>query len=163
MTETVETPIGQLTVDHFWPKGVSHQLFVGPKFLYALFNPRDEMHAVSRAFMTFVRQGDLPYRRLIVNEHVIDEAATRLKKKASVRNAQQFLTTIEQSDLFRIEFASEDVFVEAMETFVDWTDLGASFTDFLIHAHMLALDVDHILTFDRHFDAFDITTLPYTN
>lgn len=163
MTETVETSIGQLTVDHFWPTGDRHQLFVGPKFLYALFNPRDEMHAVSRAFMTFVRQGDLPYRRLIVNEHVVDEAATRLKKKASVRNAEQFLTTIEQSSLFRIEFASEEVFVEAMETVVDWTDLGASFTDFVIPAHMLALDVDHILTFDRHFDTFDITTLPYTN
>jgi hypothetical protein len=37
------------------------------------------MHAVSRAFMTFVRDGDLPYRRLIVNDHIADEAATRLK------------------------------------------------------------------------------------
>jgi len=26
---------------------------------------------------------------------------------------------------------------------------------------MDALEVDHILTFDRHYDAFDVTTLPY--
>ena len=23
------------------------------------------------------------------------------------------------------------------------------------------LDVDHVLTYDRHYDAFDVTTLPY--
>jgi len=23
------------------------------------------------------------------------------------------------------------------------------------------LEVDHILTYDRHYDAFDVTTLPY--
>jgi hypothetical protein len=25
------------------------------------------------------------------------------------------------------------------------------------------LSVDHILTYDRHYDAFDVTTLPYRN
>jgi hypothetical protein len=28
---------------------------------------------------------------------------------------------------------------------------------------MDALGVDHILTYDRHYDAFDVTTLPYRN
>ena len=45
--------------------------------------------------------------------------------------------------------------------FVEWTDLDASFTDFVVAAHMDALEVDHILTYDRHYDAFDVTTLPY--
>ncbi|MFP8958959.1 hypothetical protein ACLI4Y_19865, partial [Natrialbaceae archaeon A-CW3] len=30
-----------------------------------------------------------------------------------------------------------------------------------VAAHMDALEVDHILTYDRHYDAFDVTTLPY--
>jgi predicted nucleic acid-binding protein len=87
MADPVETPIGPVTPEHFRPGQVRHQLFVGPKFLYALFSPKDRMHPVSRAFMTFIRDGELPYRRLVLNEHIVDEAATRLKKQASVRNA----------------------------------------------------------------------------
>lgn len=161
MAEPVETPIGTVTAEHFRPGRVRHQVVVGPKFLYALFNPRDQMHAVSRAFMAFVRDGDLPYRRLIVNDHIVDEAATRLKKQASMRNAASFLTTLDESTLYQFESVSEDVFRDATATFIEWTDLDASFTDFVVATHMDALDVDHILTYDRHYDAFDVTTLPY--
>ncbi|WP_336135356.1 type II toxin-antitoxin system VapC family toxin [Natronomonas amylolytica] len=163
MAEPVETPIGTVTAEHFRPGHVQHQVVVGPKFLYALFNPRDQMHAVSRAFMAFVRDGDLPYRRLIVNDHIVDEAATRLKKQASMRNAASFLTTLDESTLYQVESVPEAVFDDAKATFVEWTDLDASLTDFTVAAHMEALAVDHILTYDRHYDAFDVTTLPYHN
>jgi predicted nucleic acid-binding protein len=161
MAEPVETPIGTVTAEHFRPGHVRHQVVVGPKFLYALFNPRDRMHAVARAFMTFVRDGELPYRRLIVNDHIVDEAATRLKKQASMRNAASFLTTLDESTLYQVAAVSEGVFAEAKTMFVEWTDLDASFTDFVVAAHMAELEVEYILTFDRHYDAFDVTTLPY--
>ncbi|WP_254535941.1 type II toxin-antitoxin system VapC family toxin [Halomarina litorea] len=161
MAEPVETPIGPVTAEHFRPGHVRHQVVVGPKFLYALFNPRDQMHAVSRAFMTFVRGGDLPYRRLIVNDHIVDEAATRLKKQASLQNAIAFLTTLDESTLYHVEFVSEAIFDDAVETFITWTDLDASLTDFIVASHMAELEVDHILTYDSHYDAFDVTTLPY--
>jgi predicted nucleic acid-binding protein len=163
MAEPVETPIGTVTAEHFRPGHVRHQVVAGPKFLYALFNPQDRMHAVSRAFMGFVRDGELPYRRLIVNDHIVDEAATRLKKQASMRNAASFLTTLDESMLYQVESVSEEVFADAKATFVEWTDLDASLTDFTVAAHMEALAVDHILTYDRHYDAFDVTTLPYRN
>ena len=161
MAEPVETPIGIVTAEHFRPGHVRHQVVVGPKFLYALFNPRDQMHGVSRAFMTFLRDGELPYRRLIVNDHIADEAATRLKKQASMKNAVSFLTTLDESSLYQFEAVSESVVIDAKETFIEWTDLDASFTDFVVAAHMEELDVDHVLTYDRHYDAFDVTTLPY--
>lgn len=161
MGEPVETPIGTVTAEHFRPGHLRHRVVVGPKFLYALFAPDDQMHTVARAFMTFVRDGELPYRRLIVNDHIIDEAATRLKKQASLQNAASFLTTLDGSTLYQFEGVSEDVFAEGREMFVEWTDLDASFTDFIVTAHMAALEVDHILTFDRHYEAFDVTTLPY--
>ena len=161
MAGPIETPIGTITAEHFRPGHVRHQVFVGPKFLYALFNPRDRMHAISRAFMTFVRDGDLSYRRLIVNDHIVDEAATRLKKQASMKNATSFLRTLNESTVYRFESVSEDVFSDAKATFIDWTDLDASFTDFVVAAHIEELEVDHILTYDRHYDAFDLTTLPY--
>ncbi|MFC6988672.1 type II toxin-antitoxin system VapC family toxin [Haloplanus sp. GCM10025708] len=163
MAEPVDTPTGTVTPEHFRPGHVRHQVVVGSKFLYALFNPQDQMHAVSRAFMAFVRDGDLPYRRLIVNDHIVDEAATRLKKQASMRNAASFLTTLDESTLYQFESVPEDVFDDAKATFVEWTDLDASFTDFVVAAHMDELAVDHILTYDRHYDAFDVTTLPYRN
>jgi len=161
MAEPVETPIGTVTAEHFRPGHVRHQVVVGPKFLYALFNPRDQMHEVSRAVMTFVRDGDLPYRRLIVNDHIVDEAATRLKKQVSMRNAAAFLSTLDESTLYQFESVSEAVFRDAKATFVEWTDLDASFTDFVVAAHMDELEVDHVLTFDRHYEAFAVTTLPY--
>lgn len=161
MAEPVETPIGTVTADHFRPGHVRHQVVVGPKFLYALFNPRDQMHAVARAFMEFVRDGDLTYRRLVVNDHIVDEAATRLKKQASMRNAMSFLTTLDESSLYQVEVVSAAVFDTARELFTEWTDLDAAFTDFIVAAQMDAKEIDHILTFDRHYDAFDVTTLPY--
>ncbi|MDX5989731.1 type II toxin-antitoxin system VapC family toxin [Haloferax mediterranei ATCC 33500] len=105
--------------------------------------------------------GDLPYRRLIVNDYIVDETATRLKKQASMRNAASFLTTLDESTLYQFEGVSADVFDAAKTMFVEWTDLDASFTDFVVAAHMVELEVDHILTYDRHYDAFDVTTLPY--
>ena len=86
-----------------------------------------------------------------------------LKKQASMRNAASFLTTLDESKLYQFESVSEGVFDSAKETFVEWTDLDASLTDFTVAAHMEALEVDHILTYDRHYDAFDVTTLPYRN
>ena len=161
MDDPVETPIGTVTAEHFRPGQVRHQVVVGPKFLYTLFNPRDQMHPVSRAFMGYIREGDLPYRRLIVNDHIVDEAATRLKKQATIRNATSFLTTLDESTLYQFESVSEDVFRDGKGMFVEWTDQGGSFTDFIVAAHMNALEVEHVLTYDRHYDAFDVTTLPY--
>lgn len=110
--------------------------------------------------MTFVRDGNLPYRRLVVNDHIVDEAATRLKKQASMRHAATFLSTLAESNLYQFECVSVDVFGEARETFVEWTDLDASFTD-VVATHMVDLEIDHILTYGRQYDAFEVTTLPY--
>lgn len=161
MAEPIDTPVGTITAEHFRPGGVRHQVVAGPKFLYALFNPRDEMHAVSRAFMRFVRDGELPYRRILVNDHIVDEAATRLKKQASMRNAASFLTTLSESTLYQLEPVSETVFDDATTTFLEWEELDASLTDFVVAAHMSALEIEHVLTYDSHYDAFDVTTLPY--
>ena len=45
--------------------------------------------------------------------------------------------------------------------FLDWTDLDASFTDFVVAAQMTEMEVKHIATYDRHYDAFNVTTLPH--
>lgn len=161
MADPVDTPIGTVAAVHFQPGRVRHRVFVGPKACYALFNPRDRLHPVARAFMAFVRDGDLPYRQLIVNEHVVDEAATRLKKRAGMPNAERFLGTLEESTLLRLDRLPDGVFAAAVERFRAWTDHGASMTEFVVATHMADLGVDHLLTFDRDFAAFELTTIPY--
>ncbi|MFC7255154.1 hypothetical protein [Haloplanus litoreus] len=96
-----------------------------------------------------------------MNDHIVDEAATRLKKQASMRNAATFLTTLDKSALYQLESVTPGVFSDATDTFIEWTDLDASLTDFIVASHMAELEVDHILTYDRHYVAFDVTALPY--
>lgn len=65
--------------------------------------------------------------------------------------------------LLSVRIRLRGFFDDAKATFVEWTDLNASLTDFTVASHMQALAVDHILTYDRHYDAFEVTTLPYRN
>lgn len=136
-------------------------MFLGPKFLFAFFNPNDTLHGASRALAEFARSGDLPYRQFTVNEHTLDEAATRLKKRASLRNAELLFTAVEESGLFRFERISDDAFEQARTRFIDWDDNDASFADYANRCHMEELDVDHIATYDRHYQLFDVVTLPH--
>jgi predicted nucleic acid-binding protein len=159
----VETSFGRIVPSHFAPHDgtVRHQVFLGPKFLYALFNSGDDLHTLSATFIEYVRTGAIPYRRLLVNEHALDEAATRLKRKATMRQAARLLTAVEESEYLRLERVPDDTFDDARTRFVEWDDYTASFTDFVVVEHMNTLDIDHLATYDSDFDAFDIMTLPY--
>lgn len=160
-SDGIETPVGTITPAHFDPGEIRHQIFLGPTFLYALYNPEDTMHPVSNAFMEFLQSGDLPYRQLIVIDHSLDEAATRLKKKVSLRNATELLTAVTESQYVQFRVTPRSVFDHAVDRFIEWDDLDASLTDFLIASSMIEMDVGYIATYDRHFDAFDVTTVPY--
>lgn len=161
MAPAVDSPIGPLTPERFQPEGVRHQAMVGPKFVYALFNPRDRMHIVARTFLDFVRDGSLPFRRLVINDDTVDEAATQLKRRASMGNPGKFLAVLDESALYHFEPTPAETLGLSMTRFSEWSDLEASFTDFVIATHMEELEIDHLLTFDRHFEAFEMTTLPY--
>lgn len=161
MGRSIDTEAGPVSPTEFAAGRLTHRVFFGPKFLFAFFNPNDELHGASRAIAEFARDGDLPYRQFIVNEHALDEAATRLKKRASLRYAELLFTAVDESDLFRFERASERAFEQARVRFVEWDDNDASFTDFVIACHMEELGVDHIATYDRHYQLFDVVTIPH--
>lgn len=150
-----------IPIDLFKPHHVTHRIFLGPKFLFSLYHKRDSEHETSREFVRYITANDLPYRQLIVNEHSIDEAATRLKRRSSHKNATRMLTNIEESRLYRLESLPEDVFEKARKRFIEGDDKDASFTDFLIATHMDALEVEHIATYDPHFDTLGVNSIPY--
>ncbi|MFC3957520.1 hypothetical protein [Halovivax cerinus] len=76
-------------------------------------------------------------------------------------HASTFLQTLEERDLYRFESAPELVFLDARESVLEWTDLNASVTDFVVATHVVDLGIDHIATYDRHYDSVDVATLPY--
>ncbi|MFB6283330.1 MAG: type II toxin-antitoxin system VapC family toxin [Halobacteria archaeon] len=161
MGEKYDTPLGLLTLENFRPVGTRHRLFVGPKFLFSLFNPGDKLHTVCKLFMRFLRNNELPYRKLLVNDHVVDEAATRLKKRTSNKYTEAFIETIGSSGIYEEKITGDTEYSKAKETFLERTKLDAAFTDHLVAAHMKELNIDHIVTFDTHYDSFNLTTLPH--
>jgi hypothetical protein len=161
MGRSIETAVGPVSAADFEPSRLTHRVFLGPKFLYAFFNPNDELHEPSRAIAEFARESELPYRHFIVNEHALDEAATRLKKRASLQYAALLFRAVDESELFRFERVPDEAFEQARTRFVEWDDNDASFTDFVIASHMETLGVDHIATYDRHYQLFDVITLPH--
>lgn len=161
MGRSIDTEVGSVSMADFEPQRLTHQVFLGPKFLFAFFNNNDELHDASRALAEFARSSDLPYRQFIVNEHALDEAATRLKKRASLRYAELLFRAVEESELFRFERIPDAAFDQARARFIEWDDNDASFTDFVVAAHMNEMDVDHIATYDRHYQLFDVVTLPH--
>lgn len=162
MADTIDTAVGTVYSTDYEPVELTHRVFLGPKFLFSFFNKNDELHEVSRAVVEFVRNGTLPYRQFITNDHAIDEAATRLKKRGSIRYADLLLRAFEESGLFRLERVPEEAFETACDRFTRWNDNDASFTDFVIASHMEQIGVDHIATYDRHYRLFEVEPLPHT-
>lgn len=158
----IETPLGPITPAHFYG-GTDERprsCVLGPKFLYALYNPDEEFHGVAYAFLAFVRDEALPYRRFVVNEHVIDEAATRLKKRAGMPEATAFLDALEESTYFAVVPLEDETFQHVRTRFRAWDDNDAAFTDFTIGVQMEDRDLDHVMTFDSDLDLFDVRTYP---
>jgi predicted nucleic acid-binding protein len=158
----IETAVGTLTPAHFYSgdEYVPRTCVLGPKFLFALYNPDEAFHDVSHAFLRFVRDEELPYRRFVVNDHAVDEAATRLKKRASMTEATAFLQALAESKYFDVCPVTDDTFKEIRKRFVDWDDNPASFTDFVIGVQMETRGIEHVMTFDSDLELFDVTTHP---
>lgn len=162
MNPDIDTPLGTVTPGHFYGGGtdIPRSCVLGPKFLYALYNPADEFHPVAHAFLTFIRNDQLPYRRFVVNQHIVDEAATRLKKRAGMPETTAFLNALDGSQYFDLEPLDSESFRTVRSRFREWDDNDASFTDFTIGVQMEVLQLEHVMTFDSDLAVFDVVTHP---
>lgn len=149
-------------LDAFAPeeKGTT-ALFVDASALFALFHPRDECHDSAKRFLDGLRTESLPYRRLYTNDYVLDEVATRLRYRVNHDRAVTALQTIERSELYYLEFVDRPIYDAARSVFEEYSDQTLSLTDATIVAQMDDLGIDHLLTYDGDFDAFDCTVVPY--
>ena len=96
--------------DHFTPYRDRYTPVVcaGPKFLASMFvsGPSNDEERRKRRFaghlLTLIQSRELPYSRILTNNHVLDEAATRLKKKHRFEDAYDCVNTVRSSDIFEV-------------------------------------------------------------
>jgi predicted nucleic acid-binding protein len=150
------------TADAFAPtvQG-TRTVFVDSSALFALFHRRDERHDNARAFHDLLRSDEIPYRRLVTNDYVLDEVATGLHGRTSRERALQALETVERNEVYAIEFVNPNTFDGGRTRFAEYHDIDLSFTDCVIAAHMDATGIDHVFTYDDDFDALDCTVIPH--
>ena len=156
-------------IEHFnpYPNNYSQKLVVGPKFLGSIFrsNPSGDEEGRRQRFSTellrWMKNEEIPYKRLIVNRHVLDEAATRLKKKARPRDAFRCVKTVLESKVIVVQKMDDDAFDEACTGFREFSDHEGAMTDFVTKTFTQNSDTSYLATWDSHYQAFeDITLLP---
>lgn len=159
--------------DHFLP---SHEqwtntIVVGQKFLASIFydldrdnpgNSDEELRKerFSHKFVEGIRNSELPFDTIIVNQHTIDEAATHLKRNYSIDAAVRCVQTVESSDIFEIVEVGTDLFKKVCDRFTNWSDQEGSFTDFAIGVQSEEVNRVCIATWDSHYIPFDLELLP---
>lgn len=149
--------------DHFTPYRDRYTPVVcaGPKFLASMFvsGPSNDEERRKRRFaghlLTLIQSRELPYSRILTNNHVLDEAATRLKKKHSFEDAYDCVNTVRSSDSVEVRSLSQDTLDDAYETFVSFDDHGGAMTDFLNKAFVERTETPYVAVWDEHYEAFD--------
>jgi len=148
---------------HFNPSGanLSTELVIGPKFLFSVFqtdqsNDEEARKArFAKKLLSLIREEELPFRRLLVTRHALDEAATRLKKKAKPADAFECVSTVLKSEVYCLTVLDTETFDEACTDFRSYDDHGGAMTDFITKAFVEAQTTDYVVTWDDHYRAFD--------
>lgn len=135
--------------------------FVDSSALFALFNPRDERHRSAKAFHEYCEEGALSYSRLVTNDHVLDEVATRLRRRVNHGRAVRAIEGVEKEERYVLACTGPETYRRGVRRFVDYHDIDLSFTDCVVAAHMDDAGIDHVFTYDGDFAAFDCTVIPH--
>ncbi len=146
-------------LEHFKPEPANYtqRLAIGPKFLATLFisnSTKERKQRFSRELLKWVKNGDIAYKRLLVNQHVLDEAATHLKKKGSPDDAFNCVKTTLSSEIFEICRTDSEEFEEACHSFCKFDDHDGAMTDFLTKTFLENSETSYLATWDGHYQAF---------
>lgn len=143
------------------PRHYTERVVIGPKFLASLFRSEssnedeEREHRFATKLIELVRNEDVAYRDVRVNQHVLDEAATHLKDKCKPKDAFECVDTVRRSELFTVDTVSREVYADACNLFVEYDDHGGAFTDFVTAAYTEAHQASYLATWDGHYREFD--------
>jgi uncharacterized protein len=125
-----------------------NKYFVDTGAYFARFYKRDNYHETCLKIWKQVEDKRI---LTITTNHVLDELATLLSRRASYNFAQEKLRQIYISTT-QIERPDEADEMRALNFFKKYADQKVSFTDCLSFVVMQKLDINEAFTFDRHFE-----------
>lgn len=153
--------VNEPRLEHFKPYSANYtqHLSMGPKFISSIFhtNPTGEgkrKQLFSQSLLTWIKDGDLAYKRILVSQHAFDESATRLKKKSSTKDAIDCVQTILSSEIFEVRGADYEEFESACETFCEYDDHDGAMTDFITKTFTENTKTSYLATWDSHYQSF---------
>lgn len=122
--------------------------FADTSFFFALAAKRDRTHAPAvKAFTRLLRL----QRPLVTTDYILDETLTLTKARTSAKVALALLDRIERSPALSIQHITHDRFAAAKAFFRKHADHGYSFTDCTSFVLMHEMEIQDVLTTDRHF------------
>ncbi|HEY7337513.1 MAG TPA: PIN domain-containing protein [Bryobacteraceae bacterium] len=121
--------------------------FVDTSVFLALYLEDDQYH--DAAVREWARRG----RSVATSNHVLDEMATTLARRAGYRFATDRVAEIYSAPTIEIVQSTREDELEALSWMRKYADQGVSFTDCTSFAIMQRRRIRAALTFDRHFRA----------
>lgn len=148
-------------LDRFRPSRMGPTpLFLDTSGLFPYFYEHVEEHSEATAFLSAVFDGELPYRPLFVNQHVLDEVTMLLLSRVSHAAAVRAIDVLYHSDVVTLLQVGDDRVEETAATFRRYDDHPISFTDHTIGVQARRRDVDHVFSYDADFETLGLTTVP---
>jgi predicted nucleic acid-binding protein len=119
--------------------------FIDTGAFLALHLRNDQYHEVA------IRQWRKQGRPVVTSNHVLDELATTLARRAGYRFAADSVSGIYSAPTIEVVQSSREDELEALRWMRKYADQGVSFTDCVSFAIMRRRHVRTAFTFDRHF------------
>ena len=133
------------------------RLFVDTAGWMAMADLKDPLHLTSvHARDSWLEKGGI----LTTSNYVLDETLTLIRMRLGMEATQKWWMTISKSPRCRVEWISPEQAEKAVRWFFDWKDQSFSFTDCTSFIVMKELDIEKVLTGDRHFLTAGFQMLP---
>jgi len=116
----------------------------------------DQFHPMARDAWAEVANRGV---RLVSSEHVYDESATLIARRATYSFAAQWGVEAMDSGIEWLQAAPEEL-VKALGLMRKYADQGVSFTDSLSAVLMRRFGLKRVFGFDRHFEAMGFSLWP---
>jgi len=136
------------------------RLFLDTSALIAMEDKDDHNHTSAIEFRSKLVEGKTPFRSLYTSNYVLDETLTLLRMKLGHRVAVSFGETIMSSKAVKTIWVEVKADSLAWEIFKKHRDKEFSYTDCTSFALMEREAISTAFTFDKHFNQYDLRTVP---
>jgi hypothetical protein len=136
------------------------KLFIDTGAFVAKHNKKDVNHEKATNTFQEILKGEAGVTRMYTSDYIVDEAVTvALARTRSHKDAVEVGEAIINSKAVEILKVDEDIFQKAWKIFKDYEE-GFSFTDCTSFALMKNYEINHVFTFDDHFDILGFRRIP---